>query len=94
MARRRRGRWMNKATDPILELLFEIDIAVSPNAIIFELNRSLDDPPGRSTVYRAFKELESRNYIVRPQGEDGTLIEITERGREYLQGERDASEDT
>lgn len=93
MARRQRGKWMNKATDPVLELLDEIDMAVTAGAIEFELQESGDDPPGHSTLYRALNELEEREYIHRPRGEDTNLIEITERGREYLRGKRDASED-
>lgn len=93
MARRKRGKWMNKATDPVLELLDEVDMAVTAGAVEFELNRSSDDPPGHSTLYRALRELEGRDYIRRPRGEGTNLIEITEKGREYLRGERDARDD-
>ncbi|GAA0276440.1 helix-turn-helix domain-containing protein [Halobacterium noricense] len=93
MARRKRGKWMNKATDPVLELLDDVEIAISPNAIVHALNESSNDAPHRSSVYRALDELEARDYIRRPKGENTTLIEITERGHEYLRGERDASED-
>jgi len=49
MARRKRGAWMNKATDPLLELLDEVNIAISQNAIRFELSRTMTDAPHRST---------------------------------------------
>ncbi len=84
---------MNKATDPVLELLAEIDMAITAGAIEFELQQSLNDPPGHSTIYRALNELEERDYIARPRGEGTNLIRITDRGLEYLRGERDASED-
>lgn len=84
---------MNIATDPVLELLDEAPLAVTPGSIVFELQRRGGDSPSRRTIFRALDELEDRGYITRPQGDDGTLIEITERGREYLRGERDASED-
>jgi len=84
---------MNKATDPVLELLDDVGIAISPNAIMYELNQTSSDPPHRSSVYRAMDDLEKRDYICRPKGEDTRLVQITERGREYLRGERDASED-
>lgn len=93
MARRRRASWMRKGTDDILELLDELDVAVSSGAIIYELRRNDPDPIGESTVYRALDALEDREYIQRPRGEDTKLIEITERGREYLRGERDARDD-
>lgn len=92
--RRKRGGWMNKATDPVLEILADAGIAITPQAIMYELNRSNDEPPSRSTVYRAFKELKTKNYIVNPTGDDDfSLLEITSRGRAYLEGERDASKD-
>lgn len=94
MARRKRGKWMNKATDPVLELLDEIDMAVTAGAIEFELEQSLEDPPGHTTLYRALNQLDSRGYINRPRGEGTNLIEITDRGREYLRGQRDASDDS
>jgi len=84
---------MNKATDPVLELLDEIDMAVTAGAIEYELQQSNKDAPGHSTIYRALNELEDRDYINRPRGEGTNLIEITKRGREYLRGQRDASED-
>jgi DNA-binding PadR family transcriptional regulator len=94
MARRKRGSWMNKATDPVLELLDDVDMAISSGAIEYELERTHgDDAPGRSTIYRALDELEEHEYVRRPRGEDTKLIEITDAGREYLRGERDARED-
>ena len=93
MARRKRGMWMNKATDPVLELLDEANLAITPGAINYELNRDSDDAPHRTSIYRALDKLEERDYIRRPKGDGTTLIEITEKGREYLRGERDAGED-
>ena len=82
---------MNKATDPVLELLDEVGIAITPGAIIFELDRG--DGPSRRTILRSIDALEERDYVVRPKGENTTLLKITDRGREYLQGQRDAGED-
>lgn len=84
---------MNKATDPVLEVLDDADMAVSINAVRFELDRTNTDAPARRTVYRAISELEARGYISRPKGEDTKLIEITDRGRAYLRGDRDARDD-
>jgi len=84
---------MNKATDPVLELLDDVDIAISKNAIRHELQKSLSDPPDRTTIHRGVTELEERDYVIRPKGPNTKILEITDRGREYLRGERDAGDD-
>lgn len=81
---------MNKATDPVLELLDDAPLAVTPGAINYKLQQQ-EGGPSRRTIFRALSELEERNYIRRVN--DGNLLEITDQGREYLHGERDASKD-
>jgi repressor of nif and glnA expression len=82
---------MNKATDPVLELLDDAPLAVTPGAINYELQKD-EDAPSRRTIFRALSELEDRGYIRRVN--DGNILKITDRGEEYLRGERDASKDS
>ncbi len=86
MARRKRGRWMNTATDPVLEFLDHHEIAVP----IGVLDNELD--PGYRTIKRALEELESRGYVERDD-EYSSFFSITDRGQAYLHGERDADKD-
>jgi len=86
MARRKRGPWMNSATDPVLEFLDEYGIAVPIGVLDNELS------PGYRTIKRALEELEERKYVIR-NDEYSSYFEITDRGRAYLQGDRDASND-
>lgn len=86
MARRIRGRWMNTASDPVLEFLDEHDIAVPIGVLDNELG------PSYRTIKRALEELEDRGYIERDDNYS-SHFRITEKGREYLRGERDADKD-
>lgn len=85
MPRRRRGRWMVKGTDPILELLEEMGPLP-----IGKLDLEVD--AAKSTIARALDELEQRSYI-KPNDQYTSFYEITDRGPEYLRGERDARDD-
>lgn len=74
---------MNKASEPILELLADCDVALPPSAIVLNLNRELDDAPARSTVYRAFDPL-VEHELMRKVDTEGTYYVITDRGKRYL----------
>lgn len=82
---------MNKASEPILELLAESGLALPPKTILLNLEREQNDAPGRSTVFRAFDPLEERGYIENVS-ESGSYYIITEKGRAYLRGEIDRDE--
>jgi DNA-binding PadR family transcriptional regulator len=88
---RLREKWMNKATDPILELLDESGLALPPKAILVNLQRMMEDAPSRPTVFRALDELEDHGYI-ETLPISGTYYVITGRGRDYIRGELDASD--
>jgi len=80
---RRRLTWMNKASEPILDLLDYADVALPPSAIVVNLDREYDDAPGRSTIYRAFDGLLEKGMI-RTLDVEGTYYVITDLGRAYL----------
>jgi len=77
---------MNSATDPVLEFLDEHEIAVPIGVLDTELS------PSYRTIKTALERLEEREYVTRHE-EYSSYFEITDRGRAYLQGDRDASND-
>jgi Fe2+ or Zn2+ uptake regulation protein len=77
--------WMNKASEPVLELLADSKLALSPSVIVLNLKRELDDAPSRSTVYRAFDGL-LKHKLIQEVDTEGTYYEITSRGERYLTG--------
>lgn len=82
---------MNKASDPVLEVLDEADVFMTRSAVNHNVQIHPGDSPGRSTVYDAFDDLENHGLIESDEGQT-TYYRITERGRAYLNGELDASE--
>lgn len=83
--RRKRGAWMNKASNPVLEFLQRHGIAVPIGVLDINLDAS------RQTINRALEDLEERGFVERD--EDYTsYYRITERGRKYLEGEIDAND--
>jgi len=86
MVRRKRGPWMNSGTDPVLEFLDEHDIAVPIGVLENELD------PSYQTINRALEDLEERDYVKRDESYS-SHFRITEKGREYLRGNRDARQD-
>jgi DNA-binding PadR family transcriptional regulator len=90
---RDRKDWMNKAVDPILELLDE-EMVLNAQSIYLTLQQraeSKDDAPGRTTVYRAIESLEENQYIESPN-QNASYYYITDIGRSYLQDEPDPDE--
>ncbi len=85
---RRREEWMNKASEPILELLADTGLALPPKAIEVNLERLQNDPPSRSSIFNAFEPLVEHGYIENI-ADSGSYYVITDTGRAYLQGELD-----
>jgi predicted transcriptional regulator len=77
--------WMTKSDDAILELLLDTAIALPPAVIAF--NTVVSHP----TVRRRLPKL-LEHGLVRKADEDKGYYEITEKGRQYLAGDLDASE--
>ena len=76
--------------DTILEYLHEKDLALPPGALHFNLMREGIEI-GYSTVRRRLKLLDSAG-LIENEAEEGTYYAISERGRQYLAGDLDASE--
>ena len=83
---------MNKATDPVLEVLSDAGIPVSRAAVNNAVQKRAGDQPSRATVYRSFDPLESHGLIRSEGTEDSKFFEITDQGHAYLAGDLDASE--
>ena len=94
---RKRGAWMGKATDPVLELVSEATydraIYLSKSDITKNILFQPGDQPGRSTIYREIVELEERG-LLETHPEDDKMYRISEYGVSYLQGDYDASKAT
>jgi len=85
MQRRKRGKWMNKASDPVLEFLQEYNIGVPIGTIDNNLQSS------RPTIAKALEELEGRGFVARDESYS-SHYRITDRGRQYLAGDLDADD--
>jgi Fe2+ or Zn2+ uptake regulation protein len=83
--------WENSATRPVLNLLQESGVAISPGAITLNLEMRMERPPSRSTVTRALEQLRERELIEKPD-ENKTYYQITERGQGYLAGDHTPNE--
>lgn len=76
-----RPEWENSATEPILRLLADSDLALSAKSIVYNLDQRLERPPSRATVHRALSGALDTGLVRQPEG---ALYEITETGRAYL----------
>jgi len=82
---------MNKATDPVLEVLDDAGVYMTRSAVNHNIQIHPGDQPARSTVYDAFDELVDHGLVEIDEG-TATYYRITEEGRAYLEGDLDASE--
>ncbi|WP_202935171.1 winged-helix domain-containing protein [Halorussus amylolyticus] len=76
--------------DTILEYLHEKDMALPPGTLHFNLEREGFEV-GYSTIRRRLKLLESAG-LIQNEAEEGSYYGLTEKGRQYLSGDLDASE--
>jgi len=83
--RRKRGAWMNQASNPVLEFLREYDIGVPIGTLDNNLQSS------RPTIAKALEELEDRGFVARDENYS-SHYRITDRGRQYLAGDLNADD--
>lgn len=81
--------WRNSATEPVLRLLAESDLALSAKSIVHNLNEQLERPPSRATVHRSLSGALDAGLVRQPEG---ALYAITDTGREYLAGNLSADD--
>ena len=87
---RPRVEWMTGHDDSILEYLDEHDVALPPRGLEINLNRE-DVSISYRTINRRLKELQDADLVQKIDDKSGYYA-ITQKGREYLSGELDASE--
>ena len=95
---------MNKATEPVLEVLNYSEDWRSASDIIVNMNVMFEGPPSERTVYRALDALVAYEYTGNVETTDlqmiderefenyGTYYRITDVGRAFLAGEIDGGE--
>lgn len=81
--------WKNSATEPILGLLADSDLALSATSIVYNLEQRLERPPSRATVHRALSGALDAGLVTQPEG---ALYAITDTGRDYVAGNLSMSE--
>lgn len=98
---RKRGSWMNSATEPLLEVLRKGQDWKSTPDMIVNMIYQFEDPPSQSTVYRSVNALMNHEYtgdkeydsdtliIAREFDEYGKYYRITDLGIAYLEGKID-----
>ncbi|MFH5801649.1 ArsR family transcriptional regulator [Haladaptatus sp. CMAA 1911] len=82
---RNRASWMNKATDPVLEILADTDYALPSGVIYYNLSYKEQIDVSRRTVLRALDPLKEHGLVKIATGTE-TYYEITDKGRKYLNG--------
>lgn len=87
---RPRVDWMTGSDDSILELLDESDVALPPRGIEINLQQAGVSISNR-TIKRRLKKLHDWG-LVDLINEKSSYYAITEKGREYLSGDLNASE--
>lgn len=95
---RPRVPWMNEVDDSILEFLHELEVgghsvALKPGAVHYNLVEELGTlDKSLSTFSRRMATLAEYGLLEKTEDGKGSPYKITEKGREYLEGELDASE--
>jgi Fe2+ or Zn2+ uptake regulation protein len=75
--------WANSATNPVLRLLADSGVALSPGAIVVNLNDRLERPPSRSTVTRALAGLRDQELVERVEPGRAYYL-LTDAGQSYV----------
>lgn len=80
---RARVRWMTSADNRILEFLDEKDIVATPHVIAANIDYT------KQYVNERIRILDQNDLV---DNTGGALYQITDRGRQYLEGELDAED--
>lgn len=57
--------WRTEATDPVLRLLYQAGIDVSPDSIVANLDVRMNSPPAPETIRAALEGLENEGHVRR-----------------------------
>lgn len=78
--------WKNSATIPVLKLLYNSGVAISPGGITVNLQHRLERPPSRSTVTRAIRGMYEQG-LIKKIGPDQPYYQITSKGQKYFESQ-------
>ncbi|GAB7012180.1 hypothetical protein [Halolamina salina] len=76
------------AVEPTLRLLYQSGVGISPSGIAANLHDRMDDPPDRTAVLNAVREL-ADTRLIRKLDEMESCYIITDHGRDYVETEID-----
>ncbi|WP_435145669.1 hypothetical protein [Halobaculum sp. P14] len=82
------SEWRTDATEPVIRLLYQSGVAVSPAGVLANLEHRMDDPPSRQDVLSALAALSGHGYV-RQLGDVEAHYIITERGKDFVETEVD-----
>lgn len=78
--------WERDAVEPVLRVLYQAGIGISPAAITANLDEYVEDPPDPEEVRLALEELADEE-LVRSLQDDGQFFLLTDGGRSYVGNE-------
>ncbi|WP_430504329.1 hypothetical protein [Haloparvum sp. PAK95] len=76
--------WRNEATEPVLRLLYQAGIGVSPGSIVANLDVRMNSPPAPETIRAALEGLEDEGHVRRLDA-TGEYYVLTGHGRDYVE---------
>jgi hypothetical protein len=76
------------AANPVLRLLYQSGVGISPSGITTNLADRMDDPPSRTDILNAVRELADGDYVRRLNDVESCYV-ITGHGRDYVEANLD-----
>ncbi len=76
------------AAHSVLRLLYQSGVGISPSGIAINLTDWMDDPPTRTAVLDAVRELAEGDYVRRLNEVESCYV-ITDHGRDYVEANLD-----
>lgn len=77
--------WDSDAVEPVLRVLYQAGIGISPAAITANLDEYLEEPPDPEAVRQALDELQDSELVRTLDGDEYFLL--TDGGRSYVGNE-------
>lgn len=78
------SEWKHEATEPVLRVLYQAGIGVSPESIAVNLDEAVENPPTEEEVQEALDGLESENMV---REIEAGYYALTDHGRDYVDRE-------
>lgn len=77
-----------EATEPVMRVLYQAGVALSPDSIVANLDAYADESHGPAAVNEALSGLEDAEFVRRLDRE-GEYYEVSDRGSNYVETEID-----